>query len=377
MVRLALGADIPDFSIRLRGYDRTEVEEYLHHSRHGKIGARADGSTPSNDHVQSQVNTLLEEARQQAGEIRGKAEGQARSILEHADRQATATRENADEYARQVRAKTQSHAEVQAAELSASQQKQLARLTELRRDLSDCLLEIGAAAEREPRALVAYAGPLTIPGEAEAKAVPPQTRLQTQSAQAGLGWPSPFGDALALRRSRGVLVGGLACGGVLLLLLVNPFGSSTPVPELVDTGAQSITGGSVATEMSDIPSVPEPVDPTSAPPQPPSATVEPVSRASVLAAPPADAGLMVTLRAERQCWISIVVDGGERLERLMEPEETIVLHAQDEALVQVGNAAALSVLINNTQTKPLGRDGEVVTMRINHETYRSYFPDHL
>ena len=91
MVRLALGADIPDFSIRLRGYDRTEVEEYLHHIRHGKIGARADGSTPSNNHVQSQVNTLLEEARQQAGEIRGKAEGQARSILEHADRQATAT----------------------------------------------------------------------------------------------------------------------------------------------------------------------------------------------------------------------------------------------------------------------------------------------
>ena len=174
MIRLTLGAGIPDFSIRLRGYDRTEVEEYLHHIRHGKIGARADGLTPSNDHVQSQVNTLLEEARQQAGEIRGKAEGQARSILEHADRQATATRENADEYARQVRAETQSHAEDQAAELSASQQKQLARLTKLRRDLSDCLLEIGAAAEREPRALVAYAGPLTIPGEAEAKTVPPQ-----------------------------------------------------------------------------------------------------------------------------------------------------------------------------------------------------------
>ena len=209
MVRLALGADIPDFSIRLRGYDRTEVEVYLHHIRHGKIGARADGSTPSNDHVQSQVNTLLEEARQQAGEIRGKAEGQARSILEHADRQATATpRENADEYARQVRAETQSHAEGQAAELSASQQKQLARLTKLRRDLSDCLLEIGAAAEREPRALVADAGPLTIPGEAEAKAVPPQTRLQTQSAQAGLGWPGPFGEAWRL-------VGRAVCSSVV------------------------------------------------------------------------------------------------------------------------------------------------------------------
>ena len=134
--------------------------------------------------------------------------------------------------------------------------------------------------------------------------MPPQTRLQTQSAQAGLGWPGPFGEALAPRRSRGVLVGGLACGGVLLLLLVNPFGSSTPVPELVETGAQSITGGSVATKMSDVPT-------------------------------------------------------------------------QDEALVQVGNAAALTVLINNTQTKPLGRDGQVVTMRINHESYRSYFPDHL
>ena len=231
-----------------------------------------------------------------------------------------------------------------------------------------------AAAERDARALVGDAGPVTIPGEAEAKAVPPQAGSQTQSAQAGSGWRGLFGDALALRRSPGVLAGGLTCGAVLLLLVVNPFGSPTPVPELVDTGVQSITGGSVATEMSDVPIVPEPIDPTSALPQTPSATVEPVSPASVLAAPPADAGLMITLRAERQCWISIAVDGGERLERLMEPEETIVLHAQDEALVKVGNAAALSVLINNTQTKPLGRDGQVVTMRINHATYRSYLP---
>ena len=105
-----------------------------------------------------------------------------------------------------------------------------------------------------------------------------------------------------------------------------------------------------------------------------------MSPASVLAAPPADAGLVVTLRAERQCWISIVVDGGERLDRHMEPEETIVLHAQNEARVKVSNAAALSVLINNKQTKPLGLDGEVVTMLIDHATYltyRSHFPDQL
>ena len=86
---------------------------------------------------------------------------------------------------------------------------------------------------------------------------------------------------------------------------------------------------------------------------------------------------MITLKAERACWISAVVDGGERLERLMEADDTIVLHARDEALVKVGNAGALSVLINNREAKPLGTDGQVVDLRINQATYRAYLRDRL
>ena len=56
----------------------------------------------------------------------------------------------------------------------------------------------------------------------------------------------------------------------------------------------------------------------------------------------------------------------------MQPNETIVLHAQREAFLRVGNAAALSMLINNQQAKPLGADGQVVEMRINHANLPSF-----
>ena len=99
--------------------------------------------------------------------------------------------------------------------------------------------------------------------------------------------------------------------------------------------------------------------------------------ASAIPAAPATGGLMITLKAERACWISAVVDDGERLERLMTANETIVLHTQEEARVRVGNAAALSMLINNQQTRQLGADGQVVDIRVNLDNYRDYFSGRL
>jgi hypothetical protein len=75
-------------------------------------------------------------------------------------------------------------------------------------------------------------------------------------------------------------------------------------------------------------------------------------------------GLVLTLTARRSCWIATVIDGGQRLERLLAQNETIILRAEDEVMLRAGDAGALSVLINNQLTKPLGAAGQVVTTRI-------------
>jgi hypothetical protein len=81
-------------------------------------------------------------------------------------------------------------------------------------------------------------------------------------------------------------------------------------------------------------------------------------------------GLVLTVTARRACWISSTLDGGQRLERMLVPNETIMLRATNEAVLRIGDATALSVLINNQPAKPLGAAGEVVTHRITRANYK-------
>ena len=82
-------------------------------------------------------------------------------------------------------------------------------------------------------------------------------------------------------------------------------------------------------------------------------------------------GLVLTLTASRQCWIRSFIDGGQPLERLLKASETIMLRANDEAILRVGDASALSLLINNKPAKPLGTSGQVVTAHITRSNYPS------
>jgi DivIVA domain-containing protein len=86
-------------------------------------------------------------------------------------------------------------------------------------------------------------------------------------------------------------------------------------------------------------------------------------------------GLVLTLTARRTCWIGASIDGGQRLERGLKPDETIMLRADQEAVLRVGDAAALSVLINKQLAKPLGAAGQVVTARITRANYLSFLTD--
>jgi DivIVA domain-containing protein len=80
-------------------------------------------------------------------------------------------------------------------------------------------------------------------------------------------------------------------------------------------------------------------------------------------------GLVLTLTASRDCWLGTRIDGGQPLERLLKAGETIMVRANNEAVLRVGDAAALSVLINNELAKPLGASGQVVTKRITRANY--------
>jgi DivIVA domain-containing protein len=83
-------------------------------------------------------------------------------------------------------------------------------------------------------------------------------------------------------------------------------------------------------------------------------------------------GLVLALTARSTCWVGTSIDGGQRLERVLKADETIMLRAEREAVLRVGNAAALSMLINNRVAKPLGVAGQVVTTRVTRANYLSY-----
>jgi cytoskeletal protein RodZ len=82
-------------------------------------------------------------------------------------------------------------------------------------------------------------------------------------------------------------------------------------------------------------------------------------------------GLVLTVTARRACWIGSTLDGGQRLERMLMANETIMLRATNEAVLRVDDGTALSILINNQPAKPLGAAGQVVTQRITRANYKS------
>ena len=81
-------------------------------------------------------------------------------------------------------------------------------------------------------------------------------------------------------------------------------------------------------------------------------------------------GLVLALTGLRASWINTTLDGGQRMERLLAPNETILLRATSEAVLRVADATAVSVLINNQPTRPLGSTGQIVTARITKDNYR-------
>lgn len=84
------------------------------------------------------------------------------------------------------------------------------------------------------------------------------------------------------------------------------------------------------------------------------------------AAPRTD-GVDLVLNADRECWVTATADGSRVLYQLLSPGSQHAIRASREITILAGNAGALRVTINGRQAGPLGRDGEVRSVRITPE----------
>jgi hypothetical protein len=112
-------------------------------------------------------------------------------------------------------------------------------------------------------------------------------------------------------------------------------------------------------------------------PQPIASIPTPEPRASSgtprMEQPSATAGqttpLTVVLSAERQCWVRATIDGTQVLERLLQPEQELLLQAREGVMLRIGDAGAVSATINGKPAARFGRAGQVITRQITLKNY--------
>ena len=111
-------------------------------------------------------------------------------------------------------------------------------------------------------------------------------------------------------------------------------------------------------------------------PEPPPASA-PVER-PVRTEPPAPAepmsqgSLTIVLRPRADCWVSLRVDGESVFERVMRAGERESYEADDEIILNVGDAGAFAFAINQQVGRSLGASGQVVTAVITPKNYTSF-----
>jgi cytoskeleton protein RodZ len=109
---------------------------------------------------------------------------------------------------------------------------------------------------------------------------------------------------------------------------------------------------------------------------PPAATDD-RSRGPVLpgdvALPAPDVALVVDLEVTRPCWVAASADGARAVFRIVHPGERVQAQGRNLTL-RVGDAGAVQISIGGERARPLGAGGEVRTVRITRDNYRSLLP---
>lgn len=146
--------------------------------------------------------------------------------------------------------------------------------------------------------------------------------------------------------------------------------------------AWMVFGGRGTTTHREPPPAAEPVK-AARPEAPPAAPVRPASDVvpaggslpeSPAAVPAAALTLHLTARGE--CWVSITADGREVVSRLMGVGEEEAVRAVSEIRIKVGDASAVGLRLNGSPVRPLGRAGQVVTLRVDTANVGSLLETH-
>jgi hypothetical protein len=297
--------------------DRQHLQESL---------ARLDALVAS--YGQDGASATIAAARRDADEIRARAQEEASRVL----------RQAAD------------GADVLQRERLQTTRRELERLTSLRLEVAGCLDASIAALHKATGLLTSASGP-RVTETALAKISPaPVSKDGPIDATAETRMPRRRVFSFLVPAAGAAVLAFLAYGALSREATMPP----APEPPEAETGQ-----------------VQEPVKPESTPLGVAGDTTFPNS-SDQTPATGQTAGLVLTLTARRECWIATHLDGSQDMQRMLKPAETIILYAHDEAVLRLGDAGAVSVLINNRPARPLGADGEVTTQRITRANFSSF-----
>ena len=82
--------------------------------------------------------------------------------------------------------------------------------------------------------------------------------------------------------------------------------------------------------------------------------------------------LIIDIHPREACWVSLTLDGSRVFSRVMQPGEHEVHEAQQDIVLNVGNAGAFDFSINQQPGQSLGARGEAVTAQIDRDNYRRF-----
>jgi cytoskeletal protein RodZ len=76
-------------------------------------------------------------------------------------------------------------------------------------------------------------------------------------------------------------------------------------------------------------------------------------------------GKKLMISCQERTWISVVIDGKEKKEFMLSPQEIIMLNAEEDFDLLIGNAGGVKLMLNGKDTEFTGKSGEVKRVKIS------------
>ena len=102
--------------------------------------------------------------------------------------------------------------------------------------------------------------------------------------------------------------------------------------------------------------------------------VEQTAPAPDIGFPAADSGLILQVAATERSWVAVDADDRTVLQRVLNPNEIQTLRAKNSFAVTLGNAQGVILTLNGETLKPLGRRGEVKSVRLTRDDLNKNSP---